>query len=77
MGFCLCLPFLWLQVSSQACSAPSYSTSVDSTHGEDPREFIARLAENIGSEGIRATRNGVCSCCCTQAFVFLASTGNS
>lgn len=36
-------------------SAPSYSTSVEIA-GEDPRHFIAGLAENIGLESIRAAR---------------------
>jgi hypothetical protein len=39
----------------QACSALSYSTSVEIA-GEDPRHFIAGLAENIGLESIRAAR---------------------
>ncbi|KAJ6991348.1 hypothetical protein NC653_019519 [Populus alba x Populus x berolinensis] len=47
--------FLIAKSFLQACSAPSYSTSVEIA-GEDPRHFIAGLAENIGLESIRAAR---------------------
>lgn len=47
--------FLLLLLLLQACRDSSYSMSVQ-IDGEDAKEFVAGLAENIGLENTRAAR---------------------
>lgn len=51
----LCWFLLWFSHLENHCRVPSYSTSVH-IGGEDARQFIAGLADNIGLEKIRAAR---------------------